>query len=77
MKKIKTNKKGIRVRAELSSIAGFGDRGFHDNGVKEVENIFISKEGLKLQIGDTVDAVIYRSGSQYRIELKLTEYKGD
>lgn len=30
-----------------------------------------------LQIGDTVETVIYRGGSQYRIQLTLTEYKGD
>ena len=29
-----------------------------------------------MQIGDTVEAVIYRGGSQYRVQLTLNEYKG-
>ena len=38
----------------------------------ELENLIYG-----MQIGDSVDVVVYRSGSQYRIQLKLTEYKGD
>ena len=29
-----------------------------------------------MRIGDTVEAVIYRGGNQYRIQLTLTEAKG-
>ena len=38
----------------------------------ELENLIYG-----MQIGDAVDVVVYRSGKQYRIQLKLTEYKGD
>ena len=30
-----------------------------------------------MNIGDSLDAVIYRGGSQYKLQLELTEYKGD
>ena len=30
----------------------------------------------KLDIGDTVEAVAYRSGKQYRVSLTVTEDKG-
>jgi len=56
----------------------------------EVGDILISINGQRItsqteldnliygmQIGDTVEAVIYRGGNQYRIQLTLTEYKGD
>ena len=38
----------------------------------ELENLIYG-----MQIDDSVDVVVYRSGKQYRIQLKLTEYKGD
>ena len=55
----------------------------------EVGDILVSVNGQRItsqseldslvysmQIGDTVEAVIYRGGSQYRITLTLTESKG-
>ena len=37
----------------------------------ELDNLIYS-----MQIGDTVEAVIYRGGNQYRVQLTLNEYKG-
>lgn len=58
---------GIEVGDILMSIDGQ-----RITSQSDLENLIYS-----MQVGDTVEAVIYRGGSQYRIRLNLTEYKGD